>query len=209
MNTEQVPSFEISGHVRRGLICPPYGNHVTIPREKTFFKPGEGVCGDRHYGGMKFIDIRDEAALAKGLIKGTPVWNTRQWSAISADEMAQVAAALGIGKIEEGDLGENLIIEGIPRFSELPPGTQLFFASRSGERRSTILTVIGQNKPCHIPGDVIAEKNAGGKPMVGNFVRAAEGLRGLVGFVYSGGFVKEGDVITAVLPEQKLYLPPQ
>lgn len=208
MNTEPIPSFEVKGRVRRGLICPPYGTHVTVPREKTFFVPGEGVREDRHYGSMKFIDIRDEAALAKGLIKGTPVWNTRQWSAISAEETAQVAAAIGIERIEEGHLGENLIVEGIPRFSELPPGTMLFFASRSGERRSTILVAMGQNRPCHIPGDVIAEKNGGGKPMVRDFVRAAEGLRGLVGFVYSGGFVKEGDVITAVLPDQKLYLPP-
>ncbi len=209
MNTESISSFEVSGRVRRGLICPPYGTHVTVPREKIFFKPGEGVCEDRHFGGMKFIDIRDEAALAKGLIKGTPVWNTRQWSAVSAEEMVAVAAAIGIGKIEEGDLGENLIVEGIPRFSELPPGTLLFFASKAGERRSTVLVVMGQNRPCHIPGDVIAEKNGGGKKMVGDFVKKAEGLRGLVGFVYSGGFVKEGDVITAVLPDQKPYFPPQ
>jgi hypothetical protein len=208
MNTEPIPSFEVSGRVRRGLICPPYGTHVTIPREKTFFVPGEGVREDRHYG-AKFIDVRDEAALKKGFMKGSSVWNTRQWSAISAEEMAAVAAAMGIDKIEEGSLGENLIIEGIPRFSELPPGTLLFFESPGKERRSTILTVIAPNEPCHIPGDVIAKKNEGGKPMVRSFVCEAAGRRGLVGFVYSGGFVKEGDIVTAVVPQQKLYLPPQ
>lgn len=208
MNTESIPSFEVSGRVRRGLICPPYGTHVTIPREKTFFVPGEGVREDRHYG-VKFIDVRDEAALKKGFMKGMPVWNTRQWSAISADEMAQVATALGIEKIEEGDLGENLIVEGIPHFSGLPPGTLLFFKSPGNERRSTILTVAAPNEPCHIPGDVIAEKNQGSKAMVRSFVREAAGKRGLVGFVYSGGFVKEGDTVTAVVPAQKLYLPPQ
>jgi hypothetical protein len=45
--------------------------------------------------------------------------------------------------------------------------------------------------------------------MVRSFVCEAAGRRGLVGFVYSGGFVKEGDIVTAVVPQQKLYLPPQ
>jgi hypothetical protein len=59
--------------------------------------------------------------------RGTEIRNERQISIVAADELAMAAKDMGIDRIEPGWIGANLVIEGIPLLSMLPPRTQLFF----------------------------------------------------------------------------------
>lgn len=194
---------QLFGSVTKVLVARDPKSHLSEPVQKIFFDSHDGIVGDRHWG-SSFLGVRDQAALKFGLTKGLPTLNMRQWSAISAEEMTDLSVDLGIKNISRGILGENLVISGIPNFTKLPPGTQLFFKSPSGDLRSTILFVTAENKPCSTVANEVykatADHTAGR-----DFVKKAMGHRGLVGIIVAGGIVKEGDIVMVAIPAQKIY----
>jgi MOSC domain-containing protein YiiM len=158
----------------------------------------EGIVGDRHAGFTKRADARDQ-----GVKRGTPVRNWRQWSAVSLEELAQIAAGMGIARVEPAWLGANLAFSGCDGLTQLPKGSMLWFAS------GLVLAVEGENVPCSGPGKEIARHLA--EAPAARFVPAARGLRGLVGVVYRAGRAAVGDmvIVRPYQPNLGLPKPPQ
>ena len=194
----------MTGYVKTVLVAHQHDTHVSTPSEKIKLIQGQGVLHDNHYG-PRLVDIRDSSILRFGLPKGMECFNARQWSAVSQEELDEISQLIYIPGINHGLLGENLVISGIPRFTQLPSGTQLFFKGQKGELRSTVLCVHKENNPCHLPGEMIQAQFPGQEKLAGAFTKHAKRRRGVVGFVICSGFVKKGDTVIAEVPEQQLY----
>jgi hypothetical protein len=158
----------------------------------------EGFEGDRHAGLTRPADVR-----VKWFPKGTPIRNTRQVSLVSSEELALVAATLEVPRVLAAWLGANLELAGIPRLTELPPGTRLFFPE------DATLVVEGENEPCTGPGKVIEAHHPDRAKLASRFVKAAWKKRGLVGWVERPGLIRPGDAVKVMLPPPVTYsLPP-
>lgn len=199
-----IKAFKVRGRVEKVFVAAQFGTHESTEVEKIKFIKGHGIKGDNH-AGSRLLDVRDSAALRFGLPKGMEVANTREWSAISQEEMKEVEKLMGVEGIHGGLIGENLLISGMPKFTKLPIGTQFFFESPQGEKRSTILFSCGENKPCSTAGKSVQDQWSSPENLSTLFVKHANYRRGLVGFVFSSGFVKKGDIIVAEVPKQELY----
>lgn len=152
----------------------------------------EGIVGDVHSGFIRGADARDT-----GIKRGTPVRNWRQWSAVSAEELAIVAERMSLAEIDPKFLSANLTLSGVPNFTSLPRGTELRFPDQ------TILVVEEENDPCLGPGKEIASVHPDKKPQ--EFVKAALHLRGLVGVVYRAGYIRVGDAVEIRVYEPRSY----
>ena len=145
-----------------------------------------GIAGDRHAGASRASDAR-----TPWHTRGTPIANTRHLSFVSVEECADIAALLGIPEVDPGLLGANLLLEGFPELSFLPPATRLQFPS------GATIFVTEQNAPCVHPARKLAE--AYGQPrLAALFPKAAMGRRGLVGLVEREGVVRNGDTLRAI-----------
>ncbi len=198
--------MQLVGRVEQVLLARTQGDHISKPVEKIRFIQGHGIQHDYHYG-PRLIDVRDVVARRFGIQKGMEVFNTPQWSAISTEESEEIRKLMGIPSVPLGMLGENLVISGIDKFTQLPSGTLFFFLSQAKEIRPTILAVWAENVPCQIVGDALQSLYPERKGMSSSFIKSAKHRRGLVGFVMGSGFVKEGDSILAEIPRQQLYVP--
>lgn len=128
--------------------------------------------------------------------KGTEIRNTRQLCIVSAEEMAEVADAIGVDAFNPEWCGANIVIEGIPDFTHIPPSSRL--QSESG----ATLTVDMENRPCHLPAPVIDEDAPGhGKA----FKQAAKDKRGVTAWVEREGSLKVGDTVTLHIPDQRAW----
>ncbi len=158
----------------------------------------EGFEGDRHAGLTRPADVR-----VKWFPKGTPIRNTRQVSLVSSEELALIATTLEVPRVLAAWLGANLELAGIPRLTELPPGTRLFFPE------DATLVVEGENEPCTGPGKVIEAHHPDRVKLASRFVKAAWKKRGLVGWVERPGLIRPGDAVKVMLPPPVTYsLPP-
>lgn len=200
----KVDALQLVGKVERVLVAYEHGTHISLPSKKIKFIQGHGVIHDNH-AGQRLVDVRDTAILRFGLLKGTECFNTRQWSAVSQEELNEIAELMGTPSIEHGLLGPNLVVSGISRFTQLPSGTLLFFKGSNGELRTTVLSVYRENTPCEVPGEAIQSRFPEKENLVSAFTKHAKHRRGVVGFVLCSGFVKEGDTVIADVPEQQLY----
>lgn len=130
--------------------------------------------------------------------KGTEIRNTRQVSILSSEELAAVAAEMGIPELRPEWLGASLVLEGIPEFTMVPPSSRLIFSSGAA------LAVDMENGPCRFPAEVIEGQHPG-KGM--RFVKAAEGRRGVTAWVERPGRIALGDAVRLHIPPQRLYAP--
>ena len=80
--------------------------------------------------------------------KGTNIRNTRQVCIVSAEELAAVAKEIGVEAFNPEWCGANVVIEGIPDFTHIPPSSRLQMPD------GTTLTVDMENRPCHLPAPV-------------------------------------------------------
>ena len=149
----------------------------------------EGFAGDRHAGFTRRADAR-----VPFYPRGTEIRNSRQVSLVSEEELAELAAALGVPTIAPAWLGANLVTRSLPRLSRLPPGTRLFFPDRA------TLVVAEENHPCAFPGKVLADRYPDHPQIGGQFVRAAQGRRGVVAWVERAGSIATGSSVTVALP---------
>lgn len=155
----------------------------------------DGFAGDRHAGPTRRADAR-----VPFFPRGTIIRNTRQISLIAEEELAVIAAALGIPAVDPAWLGANIVTRGLPRLTALPPGTRLFFPD------TATLVVAGENEPCIQPGRTIAEYHPETPKIAPRFVKAALGRRGLVGWVERAGTIRAGDRLT-VMPPAPAHIP--
>jgi hypothetical protein len=107
-------------------------------------------------------------------------------SIVAAEELARIAAELGLDRVEPAWLGASVLVEGIPDFSHLPPSSRL-----QGPDGVT-LTVDMQNRPCMFPAKTIDDAHPGkGK----RFKEVALGLRGRDGLGGASGVLRIGDAL--------------
>lgn len=128
--------------------------------------------------------------------RGTEIRNARQLCLVSAEEMAEVAAKLGLAAWDHAWVGASVVISGIPDFSHLPPSSRL-----QGPDGVT-LVVDMENRPCQEPAVTIAKATDGqGKA----FKRAAEGKRGVTAWVEREGSLRPGDRLRLHIPDQPVW----
>jgi MOSC domain-containing protein YiiM len=150
----------------------------------------DGIEGDCHGGRVRESDSRMVTQYARG----TPVANTRQVSILSAEELDQIAATLGIPGLPPEWVGANLVTAGIPDLTLLPAATRLAFSS------GATLIVDIENAPCRYVGDVIDKHHPG---RGAQFVESAKHKRGVVAWVEREGAIAVNDAITLHLPPQR------
>ena len=122
--------------------------------------------------------------------------------------LAEVAQAMNLSKpVPHGCLGENLVLSGIPRLTELPAGTMLFFRKDEKRIRTAVLMVWAENTPCQGPGEAIQEKFPEIPRLALLFPKSAIGKRGIVGSIYASGNIHAGDTVVAKVPRQRIYNP--
>lgn len=215
----RVESFTMRGTVEAVLITDVLGTVVseiyghgsvaTTETQRIQVIKGHGVKGDRH-ACVRLADVREREYLSFGLLKGGEIANFREISITSREELAEIAGALSLGgAILAGSLGENMIISGVPRLSQLPTGTMLFFSKgrdKSAQKRTAVIVIWKENTPCAAPGEVI-EHIFPDSHASRLFAKAAIGKRGVVGSVYSSGLIHKGDTVTVYVPTQRLYMP--
>lgn len=151
-----------------------------------------GMEGDCHGGLVRKSDSR----MLKQYRRGTPVRNARQLSILSSEELAAVAARMGIPEVKPGWVGANMVTRGIPDLTLLPPASRLQFPS------GAMVVIDAENHPCRYPADIIARHHPEART---GFVKAAMHKRGLVGWVEAEGTIRTGDAITIWIPPQRLY----
>ncbi|QIE46751.1 MOSC domain-containing protein [Pseudohalocynthiibacter aestuariivivens] len=153
-----------------------------------------GVPGESHGGLTRPACSRVSAQHPEG----TEIRNERQLSILSADELALVAADMGLDALNPSWLGASLVIEGIPDFTYVPPGSRL-----QGPDGVT-LVVDMENRPCIYPGKVIEEERPGfGRA----FLSAAKNRRGVTGWVQREGSLRIGDTLRLHTPDQRAWQP--
>lgn len=153
-----------------------------------------GPVGEAHAGLTRPACVRVRAQYPKG----TEIRNARQLSMLSAEELAAVAAGLGIPAIEPGWTGANILFEGVPDFTLIPPGSRLVFEGGAS------VAVDMENGPCRYVAEVI-ERHHPGRGMA--FPQVAQHRRGVCGWVERPGRVALGATARLHVPPQRLYAP--
>lgn len=130
--------------------------------------------------------------------KNTTIRNVRQLCVVSAEEMAEVAADMGLAAMDYAWVGASLVLEGIPDLTHLPPSSRL-----QGPDGVT-LVVDMENLPCQEPAVTIDKALPGqGK----GFKTAAQGKRGVTAWVEREGTLRLGDEVRLHIPAQRAWNP--
>ncbi|MDR9427404.1 MAG: sulfurase [Salibaculum sp.] len=130
--------------------------------------------------------------------RGTEIANTRQVSIVSGEELALIAAALGLQALDPAWLGATVVVTGLADLSHLPP------SSRLQAEAGTTLVIDMQNRPCHQPGLTVDRHQPGhGKA----FKTAARGRRGVTAWVERPGTLALGDRLRLHIPDQRAWAP--
>ena len=111
----------------------------------------EGIAGESHSGLVRASCSR----VTDQYPKGTPIRNVRQLSIVSAEEMAAIAAAMDLPALRPEWLGANVVVEGLPDLTLVPPSSRLVFAGGAG------LVVDMENAPCQFPAREIEREHPG------------------------------------------------
>jgi hypothetical protein len=154
----------------------------------------EGVPGDRHAGFTRRSGGREP-----WYPRGTEMCNERQISILSLEELSLVAGRMEIAEIKSEWIGGNIAVSGIPNLTQIPPRTRLVFEG------GTVIRVDGDNPPCRFSGAAIAANYPDREGLDLLFPKAATRLRGLVGYVEIPGLIRQGETVTAHIPEQWIY----
>jgi len=126
--------------------------------------------------------------------RDTVIRNTRQLSVLSVEEMAEIAAAMGLETLDPALIGASMVLAGIPDLSHLPPASRLLAES------GACITVDLENAPCMLPARPIETRHPG----VGQrFKAAAKDRRGVTVWVEAAGRVVLGDRLRLFVPAQR------
>ncbi len=151
-----------------------------------------GPAGEDHGGAM-----RPSCSRVLDLYpRGTEIRNTRQLALVGTEELAEIAEGMGLERLDPAWLGATMALSGIPDFSHLLPSARLQFDS------GATITVDMQNRPCHLPGPVIARETGMDAKA---FRRAARGRRGVTAWVERVGDVRIGDGVRLHVPDQRVW----
>lgn len=128
--------------------------------------------------------------------RGTEIRNTRQLSIISAEELAEIAADMGIEQLDPALLGATMVVKGLRDFTHLPPSSRL-----QGEAGATVVVDM-ENQSCQLPARPIESRHPG---QGAAFRRAAKDRRGVTAWVEREGLISVGEVLTLHIPAQRAW----
>lgn len=165
----------------------------SVPQE-TVTVGFAGFSGEAH-GGLTRPSCARVTALHP---KGTEIRNTRQISVLSDEELAKIAAKMGVERLDPAWIGASLVLEGIPDLTFLPPGSRLQAAD------GTTLVVEMVNHPCTLAGRAV-EAHLPGKGAL--FKPAAMDLRGVTAWVEREGRLSLGERLSVFVPAQRGWKP--
>ena len=151
-----------------------------------------GLAGESHSGLVRSSCVR----VRHQYTQGTEIRNTRQISIVSIEELAVIADNMGVAELKPEWLGANLLVSGIPNFSQIPPSTRMIFAGGAS------LVVDLENSPCKYPGEIIERHHPGFGKL---FAKAAVGHRGVTAWVEREGHINTSDAISLYIPPQRIY----
>lgn len=130
--------------------------------------------------------------------RGTRIANTRQLCVMSAEEIAFVAAKLGIPALDPAYLGASIVLEGLPDFTHVPPSSRL-----QGPDGATMVVDM-ENRPCHLPArEIDADMPGVGK----SYKTMSKGKRGVTCWVERPGELRIGDLLRLHIPDQRAWAP--
>jgi hypothetical protein len=151
-----------------------------------------GIEGECH-GGL----TRPSCTRVRDLYpKGTEIRNTRQLSIVSQEEMDAIAADMKLARLLPEWLGASMVIEGIPDFTHVPPGSRLLASGGAS------LCIDLENRPCVLPGREIDRDHPG---IGARFRHAARNRRGVTAWVEREGRLTLGDRLTLFIPDQPVW----
>lgn len=153
-----------------------------------------GAEGEMHSGLTRPSCVRVKTQYPEG----TEIANARQISIVSAEELAQIAAEMGIDALDPAWLGATVLVEGIPDFTHLPPSARL-----QGPDGACVVIDM-ENHPCIYPAKEVNKDLPGAGP---RFKPAAVGRRGVTAWVERPGILKLGDVLRLHIPGQRAWQP--
>ena len=110
----------------------------------------------------------------------------------------EIAAAMGLPAVQPEWLGANLVVEGLPDLTRLPPSSRLIFAGGAS------LVVDMENAPCQFPAREIEREHPGHGAA---FRRAARHRRGVTAWVEREGRITLSDALRLHVPPQRPYPP--
>lgn len=154
-----------------------------------------GLEGEAHGGTTRPSCVR----VTSQHPKGTTINNVRQLSVMSAEEISQIAATMGLSDIDPALLGASMIIEGITDFTHVPPSSRL-----QCEASGATIAVDMVNRPCVLPGREIEMEHEG---FGAKFKHAAISKRGVTAWVERTGLLRVGDTMRLHVPDQKAWAP--
>ncbi|WP_299623866.1 sulfurase [uncultured Tateyamaria sp.] len=150
----------------------------------------DGFPNEDHGGATRLSCSRVKSQYPKGSV----IRNTRQLSIVSAEELAETAAEMGMSAIDPVLIGASMVLEGLPDFTHVPPSSRLLAPSGAA------LTIDMENRPCTLPAREIEREAAG----FGNrYKAAAKGRRGVTAWVERAGRFAVGDVLSLHVPDQR------
>lgn len=153
----------------------------------------DGIAGECHGGPTRPSCSR----VTSQHPRNTEIRNVRQLSVLSTEEMALIAAEMGLETLSPRLVGASMVIEGIPDFTHVPPSSRLQFPS------GATIAVDMENRPCIYPGREIESEHPGfGKA----FKPAAKARRGVTAWVERPGRVAVGDLVVLHIPDQRAWL---
>lgn len=179
-------------HIDAVLIARQKDTFVTEKVSETVLDYG-GIPGDLHFGLTKRAGEREPM-----YARGTEIFNRRQITAVSVEECAMIADALGIDKVLPEWLGANIAIRGFPHLTQLREGSRILFPSGAG------LLCEGENHPCIQPGNVLQQHYPDLPKLASRFVKAAMGIRGIACVVERPGNIAAGETAKVIV-----YDPPE
>ncbi|WP_417670002.1 MOSC domain-containing protein [Roseibium sp.] len=190
-----VPARKISATVT-GLFQTANPEQFQTVGTETLLLKLEGIPGDRHGGYTRRSGGREP-----WYPRGTEMCNERQVSLLAPDELALVARRMELDRLEPEWIGGNIVLDGLPNLSLVPPRTRLVFEG------GAVIRVDGDNAPCRAAGRSIADQFPDREGLDLLFPKVARRLRGLVGYVEKPGSIEVGEAVTAMIGEQWIYAP--
>jgi hypothetical protein len=188
-----VPRKTLRGRVA-GVLAAASDKDLTSARVASLQLDLGGAQGDRHHGFARKAGSREP-----WYPRGTEIRSGRQISIVSVEELAEIARRLHLPELPAEWIGANVVIEGVPSLSYLPPATRLHFAGDAS------VVVEGINAPCRDAGRAIVRNSGGSAELELAFAKVAQGLRGVVASVERAGAVMPDTEVQVRVPEQRVY----
>ncbi len=154
----------------------------------------KGIAGESHSGLVRPSCSR----VTDQYPKGTPIRNVRQVTIVSREEMAAIAETMELGEVRPEWLGANIVLEGLPDLTLMPPSSRLVFEGGAA------LVVDMENHPCQFPAREIEREHPG---KGAGFRRAAQHRRGVTAWVEREGEIALGEVARLHVPPLRRYPP--